>query len=150
MDENNSNKEINVEVLNYRLEAIETEIKNLKSLLIDVPLLISKVEVMSKEFKEDLKQTEERLESKAAQRDTNLRTEIYSRLQLAERRITELENEVTRIKSNSKESNKEIAELKAAPDKKSAAKWNYIMDYAFKALVTIAVGYFLYKIGLKG
>ena len=149
MDENNSNKEINVEVLNYRLEAIETEIKNLKSLLIDVPLLISKVEVMSKEFKEDLKQTEERLESKAAQRDTNLRTEIYSRLQLAERRITELENEVVRIKSNSKESNKEIADLKAAPDKKSAAKWNYIMDYAFKALVTIAVGYFLYKIGLS-
>lgn len=149
MDENNSNKEINVEVLNYRLEAIETEIKNLKSLLIDVPLLISKVEVMSKEFKEDLKQTEERLESKAAQRDTNLRTEIYSRLQLAERRITELENEVTRIKSNSKENNKDIAELKAAPDKKSAAKWNYIMDYAFKALVTIAVGYFLYKIGLS-
>lgn len=149
MDENNSNKEINVEVLNYRLEAIETEIKNLKSLLIDVPLLISKVEVMSKEFKEDLKQTEERLESKAAQRDTNLRTEIYSRLQLAERRITELENEVTKIKSNSKENNKDIAELKAAPDKKSAAKWNYIMDYAFKALVTIAVGYFLYKIGLS-
>lgn len=149
MDENNSNKEINVEVLNYRLEAIETEIKNLKSLLIDVPLLISKVEVMSKEFKEDLKQTEERLESKAAQRDTNLRTEIYSRLQLAERRITELENEVTKIKSNSKENNKDIAELKAAPDKKSAAKWNYIMDYAFKALVTIAVGYFMYKIGLS-
>lgn len=149
MDENNSNKEINVEVLNYRLEAIETEIKNLKSLLIDVPLLISKVEVMSKEFKEDLKQTEERLESKAAQRDTNLRTEIYSRLQLAERRITELENEVTKIKSNSKESDKNIAELKAAPDKKSAAKWNYVMDYAFKALVTIAVGYFMYKIGLS-
>ena len=147
MDE--TNKEINVEVLNYRLEAIETEIKNLKSLLIDVPLLISKVENLSKDFKEDLKQVEERLESKAAQRDTNLRTELYSRLQLAERRITELENEVVRIKSNSKESNKENADLKAAPDKKSAAKWNYIMDYAFKTIVTIAVGYFVYKIGLS-
>ena len=147
MDE--TNKEINVEVLNYRLEAIETEIKNLKSLLIDVPLLISKVENLSKDFKEDLKQVEERLESKAAQRDTNLRTELYSRLQLAERRITELENEVVRIKSNSKESNKEIADLKAVPDKKSAAIWNYIMDYAFKTIVTIAVGYFLYKIGLS-
>lgn len=147
-DENN--KEINLEVLNYRLETIEAEIKGLKSLLVDVPLLVSKVENMSKDFKEDLKQVEERIESKAAQRDTNLRTEIYSRIQLAERRITDLENEIAKMKVNSKESNKEIAELKAAPDKKSAAKWNYIMDYAFKALVTIAVGYFLYKIGLKG
>ena len=148
MDENN-NKEMSVEILNYRLETIETEIKELKSLLVDVPLLISRVENMSRDFKEDLKHVEERLESKSAQRDTNLRTELYSRLQLAERRITELENEVTKIKSNSKESNKDIAELKAAPDRKSAAKWNQIIDIAFKTLVTIAVTYFLYKIGIK-
>ena len=148
MDENN-NKEMSVEILNYRLETIETEIKELKSLLVDVPLLISRVENMSRDFKEDLKHVEERLESKSAQRDTNLRTELYSRLQLAERRITELENEVTKIKSNSNESNKDIAELKAAPDRKSAAKWNQIIDIAFKTLVTIAVTYFLYKIGIK-
>ena len=148
MDENN-NKEMSIEILNYRLETIETEIKELKSLLVDVPLLISKVENMSKDFKEDLKRVEERLESKAVQRDTNLRTEIYSRLQFAEKRITDLENEVARMKVNSKENDKEIADLKAAPDKKSAARWNQIIDIAFKALITAAVGYFMYKIGLS-
>lgn len=148
MDENN-NKEMSVEILNYRLETIETEIKELKSLLVDVPLLISRVENMSRDFKEDLKHVEERLESKSAQRDTNLRTELYSRLQFAEKRITDLENEIAKMKVNSKESNKEIADLKAAPDKRSAARWNYIMDYAFKAIVTVAIGFFMYKIGLS-
>lgn len=44
---------------------------------------------------------------------------------------------------------KQVAELQAAPVKKDADKWRYILDYLFKAIVACGVTAFLIRLGLK-
>ena len=44
---------------------------------------------------------------------------------------------------------KRIKELEVQPMKDKADKWQYILDYIFKSIVTIAVGYVLVKVGLQ-
>lgn len=43
----------------------------------------------------------------------------------------------------------EITKLKNEPIKKNAEKWQFIMDFIFKSVITVIVGYFLVKVGLK-
>jgi len=44
---------------------------------------------------------------------------------------------------------KRIRKLELAPAEHGAARWNYIIDYTFKALVAAGVGFILMKVGLK-
>lgn len=97
------NDEINI--LDYRLQQIENEIKGLKELLVTVPIL-------------------------------------NNDLQNLEHRISTAETNIDLL-------NKEVSKLKNEPTKKSAEKWNYILDYMFKTVVTIIIGYFFYKVGLS-
>lgn len=97
------NDELNI--LDYRLQQIENEIKGLKELLVTVPIL-------------------------------------NNDLQNLEHRISTAETNIDLL-------NKEVSKLKSEPMKKSAEKWNYILDYVFKTVVTIVIGYFLYKVGLS-
>lgn len=94
-----------VNILDYRLQQIENEIKGLKELLVTVPIL-------------------------------------NNDLQNLEHRINVAETNIDLL-------NKEVSKLKSEPIKKSAEKWNYILDYVFKTVVTIVIGYFLYKVGLS-
>lgn len=94
-----------VNILDYRLQQIENEIKGLKELLVTVPILNN-----------DLQNLEHRLN--AAETNIDLLT-------------------------------KEVSKIKSEPMKKSAEKWNYILDYSFKTVVTVIIGYFLYKVGLS-
>lgn len=94
-----------INVIDYRLQSIENEIKSLKELLVTVPILNNELENME------------------------------HRLSTAETNIDLL--------------TKEVSKLKSEPIKKSAEKWNYILDYVFKTVVTIVIGYFLYKVGLS-
>lgn len=94
-----------VNILDYRLQQIENEIKGLKELLVTVPIL-------------------------------------NNDLQNLEHRINVAETNIDLL-------NKELSKLKSEPMKKSAEKWNYILDYVFKTVVTVIIGYFLYKVGLS-
>lgn len=94
-----------VNILDYRLQQIENEIKGLKELLVTVPIL-------------------------------------NNDLQNLEHRISTTETNIDLL-------NKEISKLKSEPTRKSAEKWNYILDYMFKTVVTIIIGYFFYKVGLS-
>ena len=97
------NDEVNI--LDYRLQQIENEIKGLKELLVTVPIL-------------------------------------NNDLQNLEHRISATETNIDLL-------TKEVSKLKSEPMKKSAEKWNYILDYAFKTIITVVIGYFLYKVGLS-
>lgn len=44
---------------------------------------------------------------------------------------------------------KRLRKLELAPMERSSGRWNYIMDYAFKAIVAAGVGFILVKVGLK-
>ena len=97
------NEEINV--IDYRLQQIENEIKGLKELLVTVPILNND--------------------------------------------LTNLEHRIEACETNIDLLNKEVNKLRNEPTKKSAEKWNYILDYMFKTVVTIIIGYFFYKVGLS-
>lgn len=158
-EENNQS----TDVLIYRLSSIENEIKELKELLISVPILVNKLDGLQNETKEEIEKlnnkidvanehieskmhTEfsnevKRLETKIKTNDEAIRIEIKNRMEQAEKRLDTLETNMDLI-------HKTVTEIKHADAKKSAAKWNQIIDIGFKAIVTAAVGYFMFKIGL--
>lgn len=156
----NEDKEINLDIIVYRLDSLETSINKLTDLLTTVPVLINKFDSFTAEFKSELKRIEqnakednntleEMIENKSTQRDSTLRTEIYSRQQFAEKRITDLEETNSKLNIRFKEFEERLNLVEQAPNKKMAIRINNIIDIAFKTLVTIAVTYFLYKIGIK-
>lgn len=98
--------ESNIDVLDYRLKSIEDQIKELKGLLVSVPIMSNTLESLEK------------------------------RVQACETNIDLLNREVSKVKNE--------------PVKKSAERWQYICDYAFKLIVASGIGAILLKIGLKG
>lgn len=161
MNEENKNS---FEIIDFRLTAIENEIKELKELLISVPILVNKLDGLQNETKEELEKLNNkidvanehienkmhteisneisRLETKIQTSEDTLRMETKNRIEQAERRINVLETNMDLI-------HKTVNEIRHADTKKSAAKWDKILDIGFKAIVTAAVTYFLYKIGIK-
>lgn len=97
--------ESNIDVLDYRLQSIEAEIKELKGLLVSVPIMNNAID--------------------------NL-----------EKRVSTCETNIDLL-------NREMSKVKNEPVKKSAERWQYISDYIFKTIVTIAVAALLFKMGLK-
>lgn len=42
-----------------------------------------------------------------------------------------------------------VQELELKPTQEKASRWQYIIDYIFKSLVTVAIGAILLKVGLQ-
>ena len=63
--------------------------------------------------------------------------------------IDALDKRVSSLEKNQAEVKALCYELKAAPEKANAKKWDFIADYAFKAIVAVVVGWILVKVGLK-
>lgn len=57
-------------------------------------------------------------------------------------RVDSAEQEIGGVKKN-------LAELEKAPLKNKADRWQFILDYVFKTAITIILGVFLAKVGLK-
>lgn len=160
------------EVFDYRLTAIESSIKELKELLVTVPIVINKLDSFYSEVKEDIEKlnrkidvANENIESKFNQNLSNeiskietkvqnsiatLKLEINNKIDHVEKRIDNIEvnqdlfaKDISNIKSD-------VVALKAAPDKKSASKWNYIVENIFKTVVGIGIAYLIMRLGLKG
>ena len=158
------------EVFDYRLTAIESSIKELKELLVTVPIVINKLDSFYSEVKEDIEKlnrkidianenienrfnqnlTNEisRLETKIQNNVETLKLEINNKIDQVEKRIDNVEvnqdlfaKDVSSIKSD-------VVALKAAPDKKSASKWNYIVENIFKTVVGIGIAYLIMRLGL--
>lgn len=63
--------------------------------------------------------------------------------------IENIEHRVNACELNIDSLSTEITKLKNEPIKKNAEKWQFIMDFIFKSVITVIVGYFLVKVGLK-
>lgn len=63
--------------------------------------------------------------------------------------IENIEHRVNACELNIDSLSAEITKLKNEPIKKNAEKWQFIMDFIFKSVITVIVGYFLVKVGLK-
>lgn len=57
-------------------------------------------------------------------------------------RQDELKTDMDRLKAD-------VSALKLMPEKKSAERWNYIVEYIFKGIVAVAIAAVLVKAGLK-
>lgn len=157
------NDENSLEVFGYRLSAIENELRELKELLITVPIVVNKLDSFQIETKEELEKLNTkidnananiekkikdnlqneitRIETKIKTNEEALRMEARNRMEQAEKRLDALEINMDLI-------NKTVNDVKNAEQKKSASRFNYIVDYAWKTVVGIAIGYFIYKLGL--
>lgn len=158
------NDENTFEVLSYRLSAIETELKELKELLVTVPIVVNKLDSFQAETKEELEKLNNkidnananiekkmsislnteisRVETKIKTNEEALRMEARNRIEQAEKRLDTLEVNLDLL-------TKTVNDIRSAGDKKAASRFNYIVDYTWKTLIGIAVGYFMYKIGLS-
>ena len=167
MDDKNQS----LEVITYRLDSIENEIKGLKELLISVPLLVSKLDDLKIETKDELEKLNgkidisnrnieekfnqkiideiNRIETKMESNENALRLEARSRMEAAEKRLDNIEVNHDLLIKDVSNMKSEISVLKNAPDKKSASKWNYIAESIFKTIVGIVVAYLIMKMGIK-
>lgn len=168
----NEENNFSLDVLAYRLSSIESEIKGLKELLVSVPILVNTLNDLKVEHKEDfeslnnkinisndniekrfqnkLNDEVKRLETKMKTDENALRLEARNRQDGFEKEANDLKGENEKLKEQISKLEERVSVLEKAPDKKSASKWNYIMDYIFKAAVGIAVTYFIMKLGLQG
>lgn len=131
----NEEKNNNTDVLNYRLGSIEKEIKELKELLITVPLLTNKLDNIEKNLEDKTAAIEKRIEDK---------------ILVIEKRMDNIEVNQDLLTKELTKQKEEVSNLKAAPDKKAASKMNYIADYIFKAIVGIAIAWLIMSVGLGG
>jgi len=122
------NDENSMNVLIYRLETIENELKSVKQLLIDVPLLNKNIEGAEDYLNRKIDNAEEKLNEK----------------------ISNLEKRIDVIETNVDVLHKELSEVKAEPNKKAAGRFNYIADYIFKTVVGIVVAWLILQTGLGG
>ena len=157
------NEESSIEVFGYRLSAIENELRELKELLITVPIVVNKLDSLQAETKEELEKLNAkidnanssiekkinsnlqneitRIETKIKTNEEALRMEARNRMEQAEKRLDAIEINLDLL-------TKTVNDVRSAGDKKAASRFNYIIDYAWKTLVGIAIGYFIYKLGL--
>lgn len=69
---------------------------------------------------------------------------------LQDKDIKDLQSKMSKAEFEISAMKKEIETIKQEPVKKSAKRFDYIIDYIFKALVAIGFAAVLYKLGLKG
>lgn len=69
-------------------------------------------------------------------------------VKLANKDISELQDDVAKLEQKVQQNADNILLLKNLPDKKSAERWQYIVDYVFKFFVGGIAAYIATKIGL--
>ena len=104
--------EDNVKTIEYRLDKIDTQLEDLKTLMVNSRLQAKDIETINT-------------------------------------RIDRLEREQKEIREKIELQEQKLEEVAQAPMKKSASRWNYILDYVFKGLVGAAVLYFFVKTGIE-
>lgn len=112
-----------MKTIEYRLDKIDSQLENLKTLMVD-----------SKLQEKDIKTIYERID-KLEQAQAELREQLEQE-QIERRKQIAVQQE-------------RIEEIKNEPIKKSAAKWEYILDYAFKGLVAAAVLFIFVRLGIQ-
>jgi chromosome segregation ATPase len=68
---------------------------------------------------------------------------------LQDKDIKDLQSKMSKAETEISAMKKEIETIKQEPIKKSAKRWEYVIDYIFKALVAIGVTAMLIKMGLS-
>lgn len=143
MDEQNKAKENDLNLINYRLTAIEKELKELKDLLVTVPLLMKQLETTTKTFDEKINIVENKIKQ----------NEVNNDLTITE--VSKIKTDFAVLKNDHKadivalknELKSDINEIKNISTKKAAARFDHIIDYIFKGLVIIAIGYLFIPFG---
>lgn len=70
-------------------------------------------------------------------------------VKMAGKDIQELQGDYKTIEERVKKCEQDIAEIRQMPEKKSAERWQYILDYIFKFTISAAVIYFAKKMGVR-
>lgn len=60
-----------------------------------------------------------------------------------------MEQRVSHLESNEQEIFHRLNQLEIRPEQDSARRWNYVVDYIFKAIVSFGVVLLLCKVGLQ-
>lgn len=115
--------ESKLDTINFRLEAIEKSIAGLTNLLVKVPIMDSEVKSLQKE-----QETQDK-------RITELKKNSDEKVKTLAAEISNLRDKITILEN--------------APDKKKSELFTVIVDYIYKAIVAICVGYIFYKVGLN-
>lgn len=144
-----NNEELN-NIIDYRLQSIETQIKELKELLITVPILMNKLDDLSKDTKEDLSRLNDKIDvsnaniekkindyitTEITRIETRIDTEHASLRMEAENKLVTLEKRVDGLEINFDLMTKTVNDVKTSGDKKAVSRYNYILDYAYKILI---------------
>lgn len=130
MDEQNKVNENDLNLINYRLTAIEKELKELKDLLVTVPLLMKQLESTTKMFDDKINIVENKVKQ----------NEINNDLAITE--VSKIKTEIAVLKNDHKADITALEnEIKNEHLKKDAGKWNKIIDIVFKAIVGVFIAW---------
>lgn len=166
----NEDKQQGLELLEFRLNSIESEIRELKNLLIQVPLIMDKLNALTTDTKEELDKLNNkidisnsniekklgvslsgevsRIEEKIKTNEDALRMEARNRMEQVEKRLDAVEINIDLLNKKLGDVKDELTKVKEEPVRHQAKRWNYIVDYVYKGLVAVAIGYFFYLLNL--
>lgn len=94
-----------------------------------------------------VKTIEYRLDKIDTQLDALKTLMVDSKLQ--EKDIKSIYARIEKLEADQSEIREKLEELEDAPTKKSAMKWDFILDYIFKALVAAAVLFIFVRLGIQ-
>lgn len=69
-------------------------------------------------------------------------------VKMAGKDIQELQSDYKNLEERVKKCEQDIADVRSIPDKKSAERWTFIVEYVFKFTVAAIVLYFATKMGI--
>lgn len=75
--------------------------------------------------------------------------ELFTEFKIQKKDIENIFNRQDELQDDIKAMKEEIQNLKNAPVRRSAEKWNYIIEYAFKSFIALVFAAVLVKVGLK-
>lgn len=75
--------------------------------------------------------------------------ELFTEFKIQKKDIENIFNRQDELQNDIKAMKEEIQNLKNAPVRRSAEKWNYIIEYAFKSFIALVFAAVLVKVGLK-
>lgn len=144
-----NNEELN-NIIDFRLQSIETQLKELKELLVTVPILMNKLEDLSKDTQKDIDKLNEKIDvsnsniekkisdyisTEVNRIETRMDNEHASLRMEAQNRLEGIEKRVDALEINFDLMTKTVNDVKGAEGKKAISRYNYILEYAYKILV---------------
>lgn len=75
--------------------------------------------------------------------------ELLTEFKIQKKDIERIFEQQEELKADMDRIKVEVSALKLMPEKKSAERWNYIVEYIFKGIVAVAIAAVLVKAGLK-